>query len=67
MPVAGGTRVGQYLLLVDTEGLRHAVRIGSVLAASDADLHQDLTVLHLPGSRSILVRISLDRMLEWLA
>ncbi len=67
MPLAAGLRRGRYLVLVDTEGLRHAVRIGSVLAASDADSNQDLTALQLPGGRCVLVRCSLDDLLDWLA
>jgi hypothetical protein len=67
MQIAVGARIGAYLVLVDTEGLRHAVRVGSVLAASDADSNQDLTVLQLPAGRCILVRVSLEHVLAWLA
>ncbi len=64
---APGRRLGGYLLLVDTDGLRHAVRLGSVLAASDADPSQDMTLLQLPGARTLLLPQSLDQVLRWLA
>jgi len=40
-----GMRVGAFVILTDDEGLRHAVRLGSVLALSDADSCQDTAIL----------------------
>lgn len=45
-----GVRVGHFIVMTDQDGLRHAVKLGSVLAASDRDECQDETVLQLPGA-----------------
>ncbi len=66
--IISGGRVGRhFILLVDEEGLRHAVRHGSVLALSDADGDQDTTVAQLPGGRAVTIRASLDEVLAWLS
>lgn len=62
---APGARVGAFLVFVDGDGLRHAVRLGSVLALSDGDETQDATILQLPGGRAIRVLAPLDEVLGW--
>jgi hypothetical protein len=59
-------RTGRYLLLRDRDGLRHAIRSGSILAISDADGSEGLTVILLPGGRILVVPIPLDEILGWL-
>jgi hypothetical protein len=59
----GAERIGGYMLFVDRDGLRHAVRPGSVLCLSDADDCRDTTAIHLPGARIILVAATLDDVL----
>ncbi len=66
MDVHQGERVGGYVIFLDHEGLRHAVRPGAVVAASDADPCQDSTVVQLPGGRFLMVQAPLERILEWL-
>lgn len=63
--VITGTRMGAFVLFVDDEGLRHAVRLGSVLALSDADNCQDTTIMQMPGNRSVLIRASLEKVISW--
>lgn len=60
-----GMRVGAFVILIDDEGLRHAVRLGSVLALSDADNCQDTAVMQMPGGRTVLIRASLEEVLQW--
>ncbi|MFC5357082.1 hypothetical protein ACFPMG_18890 [Azospirillum himalayense] len=61
-----GVRVGRFIVMTDEDGLRHAVKLGTVLAVSDRDECQDETVLQLPGGRAVTVRASLDEVLTWL-
>ena len=60
-----GMRVGAFVILTDDEGLRHAVRLGSVLALSDADSCQDAAVMLMPGGRTVLIRAPLEEVLRW--
>jgi hypothetical protein len=60
-----GTRVGGYVIIVDSEGLRHAIRATSVTAMSDADPAQDETILQIGSSRTVCIPAALDRVLEW--
>jgi hypothetical protein len=62
--VSGG-RAGAFVVLVDSEGLRHAVRPGSVLALSDGDEAQDTTVAQLPGGRALRIAAPLEEVLAW--
>ena len=60
-----GERIGGFLVLTDANGLRHALRPGAVMAASDADDSQTTTCLQCTGGRIILVHESLDQVLSW--
>ena len=60
-----GMRVGAFVVLTDDEGLRHAVRLGSVLALSDADSCQDTAIMQMPGGRTVLIRAPLEEVLRW--
>lgn len=60
-----GYRVGSYLVLVDTEGLRHAVRVTSILSVSDADMCQDTAVVVAAG-RQIIVPASWETVMGWI-
>jgi hypothetical protein len=60
-----GYRVGSYLVLIDTEGLRHAVRVTSILSVSDADLCQDTAVVVAAG-RQIIVPASWETVMGWI-
>ena len=61
-----GRRIGPFLLLVDCDGMRHAVRLGSVMALSDGDEAQDTTVVQFPGGRSLRILAPLEEVLDWL-
>lgn len=63
--LASGQRVGAFVVLIDENGARHAVRLGSVLALSDGDEQQDTTVMRLPGGRAVLIQASLEEVLGW--
>ena len=58
-----GMRVAGFLILVDQDGLRHAVRLPAILSLHDADPGQDQTLVTLPGGRIAVVGQSLDVLL----
>lgn len=58
-------RVGAFVLFADDNGVRYAVRLGSILALSDGDETRETTVLQMPGGRAVLVPASLEEVLEW--
>lgn len=66
MDIDQGTQVGRYVVLRDHNGLRHAIRRGSVVAASDSDPCQDATLLQLPGGRALVVAEPFETVLAWL-
>jgi hypothetical protein len=61
-----GQRLGSYVLFTDSDGLRYAVRLNSILALRDGDESQDTTLLQLTGGRTILVPSPLDEVVGWL-
>ncbi len=63
--VVAGQRVGGFIVLVDEEGMRHAVRCGAVLALSDMDETGTDTVMVLPGGRAVTIRRPLHEVLSW--
>ena len=65
--VSGQRLSGGYVLLVDVDGLRHAVRQGAILALSDADDGQGATVAQLTGGRRLTILASLDEVLGWIS
>ena len=58
-------RVGSFVLFSDENGVRYAVRLGSVLALSDGDEARESTVLQMPGGRAVPIRASLEEVLSW--
>ena len=65
MAMTAAERVGGFVVFRDEEGMRHAVRLGAVMAASDADCDHGATVVHLTGNRTVLVASDLDEVLGW--
>jgi hypothetical protein len=65
MDLICGERVGAFVVFVDENGLRHAVKLGSVLSLSDADDRQDRTVMQMPGGRVVLIHAPLEQVLRW--
>lgn len=63
--LASGQRVGAFVVFSDENGVRCAVRLGSVLALSDGDERQDTTVMQLPGGRAVLIQAPLEEVLRW--
>lgn len=63
--VITGTRMGAFVVFVDEESLRHAVRLGSIMSLSDTDCSQDTTTMQMAGGRVVLIRAPLDRVLSW--
>jgi len=59
-----GTRRGSFLLLVDANGQRHAVRIGSIQGLHDSDESQSQTIVVLPGNRMAIVPRPLEQVLD---
>ncbi|MBK3799331.1 hypothetical protein GAY33_08835 [Azospirillum brasilense] len=59
-----GTRRGSFLLLVDTNGQRHAVRINSIQGLHDSDQDQSQTIVALPGNRMAIVPRPLEQVLD---
>ncbi len=64
--VSGRRLSGGYVLLVDVDGMRHAIRHGAILALSDADDGRCATVAQLPGGRVLTILASLDEVLGWI-
>src|SRR5689334_16628766 len=60
-----GYRIGSYLVLVDMDGLRHAVRVTSILSVSDADMCQDTAVVVAAG-RQIIVPVPCQTVMGWI-
>ena len=67
MDIIRGERVGAFVVFMDENGLRHAVKLGSVLSLSDGDDHQDTTVMQIPGGRVVLIQAPLEKVLKWLS
>ena len=63
--LASGQRVGAFVVFTDENGVRYAVRLGSVLALSNGDDRQDTTVAQLPGGRAVLIQAPLEEVLGW--
>jgi hypothetical protein len=66
MTLVAGERLGAFIVLRDEDGGRHAIRLGAVLAVSDADCDQGSTVLQLAGNRNVLILAPMDEVLRWL-
>ena len=64
--MVAGERIGGFVVLVDEDGLRHAVRCHAVLALSDADGTGSDTVLQMSGNRVVTIRRPLSEVLTWL-
>ena len=60
-----GERVGGFVLLIDEDGLRHAIRCGAVLALSDADSAGGDTIMQLSGGRTVTIRRPVGEVLDW--
>ena len=61
------TRMGPFVLLLDEDGLRHAVKLSAVQVLSDADTETNSTAIQLTGNRVAVVRHPLDEVLSWFA
>ena len=64
MTFVTGTRVAGFLILIDQDGLRHAVRLHAIQALHDADAGQDQTLVALPGGRIAVVCQPLEALLQ---
>ncbi len=51
----------------DEDGIRHAVRVSAIIAASDADAMGNATIVQLPGGRFVVVRTCLEEVIQWMA
>jgi len=65
--ILSGRRLGPFIVIQDSEGLRHAIRPGAVIAISDADDLQGTAYLSLPGGRCVLIHSSFDDILRLFA
>ncbi len=59
-------RRGSTLVFHDQDGIRHAVRVSAIIAVSDADATRDATIVQLPGSRFLMLRVCLDEVVGWI-
>ena len=60
-----GAHVGGYVIVVDADGQRHAIRAASVSAMSDADAAQDETILQIGAGRTVRIPVALEVALTW--
>ena len=61
-----GQRIGAFVLFRDEDGIRHLVKLGAVLAMSDAGDDQCATIVQLTGNKTVTILSSLDEVLTWL-
>lgn len=60
-----GQRLGGFVVFTDESGIRHAVRLGAVMAISDADDSGMMTAIQLSGNRVAVIRRSFDQVIGW--
>lgn len=65
MTVESGERIGSFLVLVDSSGCRHLVRVGSVQLVSDTDPCQSDTTVVVAG-RPLHIPLPLDEVAVWI-
>ena len=65
--VLAGQRTGPFVVLLDEDGLRHAVKLSAVQVLSDGDTCGNSTSVQLTGNRVAVVRRPLDEVLSWFA
>ena len=63
--LASGRRDGAFVVFTDENGVRHAVRLGVVLALSDGDEMRDATVIQFAGGRAVRVQAPLEEVVRW--
>ncbi len=63
--LASGQRVGAFVVFIDENGVRCAIRPGSVLALSDGDEARDTTVMQFAGGRAVRILSPLEEVLRW--
>ena len=54
-----------FIVIVDGDGVRHAVRVGAVLALSDGDDARDTTAMQFSGGRAIRILTPLEEVAGW--
>lgn len=62
-----GQRTGPFVLLLDEDGLRHAVKLSAIQVLSDADGDANSTAMQFTGNRVAVIRRPLDEVLSWFA
>ena len=65
--VVMGQRSGPFVLLLDEDGLRHAIKLSAIQVLSDADEESTSTAIQLTGNRVAVIRRPLDEVLSWFA
>jgi hypothetical protein len=58
-------RLGPFIVLTEENGIRHAVRLGAVLAVSEADETGTTCIIQITGNRTVEVHGSLEAVLRW--
>ncbi len=58
-------RMGAFVVFRDEDGLRHAVKLGAVLAVSDADDTGSMTAITMSANRVAVVREGFEQVLAW--
>ncbi len=58
-------RMGPFVPLIDNDGVRHAIRLGAVVALCDANACGDTTVMLMAGGRVLLVPSPTDTVMPW--
>jgi hypothetical protein len=63
--VQPGRRVGRYIVVVDEDGMRHAVAVSAALAATE--LETGGTLVLVTGGRLITIDAGFEEVLGWLS
>lgn len=67
MTIMSGQRVAGFLVLIDVDDCRHAVRLSAIQSLGDADSCRDTTLMTLPGRRQVTLPHRLDDVLKWIS
>lgn len=67
LDIRSGARVAGFVVLVNGEGRRYALRLNAILGLQDVDECADQTLVTITGGHSFVVPKSLDQVLGWLS
>ncbi len=67
MDVESGDCIAGFLIVIDGDGCRHAIRLSEVLCLSDTDACGTETMMILRGGDRVRVNEPLDQVIRWMS